>query len=153
MVSEVEHLPLVSDELFAAAQERFRRGRRTNGRHNRQASYPLSGMVRCASGHQPLAMYGRTRKQHTYMACDYGRSYGKVAAEQIDGHGQWLYLREDALVPLVENFFTERIFGPMRLDKLARQLAAQERSAAKRATPPSASCATRSLGSTSASPG
>jgi hypothetical protein len=40
-----------------------------------------------------------------------------VAAEQIDDHGQWLSLREDALLPLIEQFFAERIFGPMRLDK------------------------------------
>jgi site-specific DNA recombinase len=129
VVSEVEHLPLVSDELFARAQERFRQnGHRTNGRRNGQAAYLLTGMVRCASGHQPLAMYGRKRKQHTYLTCDYGRTYGKTAAEQIDGHGQCLSLREDALLPLVEKFFAQRIFGPMRLDKLERQLLAHLRS-------------------------
>ena len=85
-------------------------------------------MVRCASGHQPLAMYGRKRKQHTYLTCDYGRTYGKTAADQIDGHGQWLSLREDALLPLVETFFAQRIFGPMRLEKLERQLLAHQRS-------------------------
>jgi site-specific DNA recombinase len=90
-------------------------------------------MVRCAAGHQPLAMYGRKRKEHTYMTCDYGRTYGKVAAEQIEGHGQWLSVREDALVPLVESFFAERIFGPMRLEKLARQLQAHERESARQA--------------------
>ena len=89
-------------------------------------------MVRCASGHQPLAMYGRTRKEHTYMTCDYGRTYGKVAADQIEGHGQWLSVREDALLPLVERFFAERIFGPMRLDKLARQLRAHQKTAPSR---------------------
>ncbi|MEJ7718661.1 MAG: hypothetical protein WKF31_12115 [Thermoleophilaceae bacterium] len=52
-------------------------------------------MVRCCSGHQPLAMYGRRRKGHVYMTCDYGRTYGKVAADQIEGHGQWLSVRED----------------------------------------------------------
>jgi site-specific DNA recombinase len=116
VVSEIEHLPLVSDELFAKAQDRFKRRPRSNGRRGSRA-YLFTGMVRCASGHQPLAMYGRSRKQHTYMTCDYGRSYGKQAAERIDGHGQWLSLREDALLPLVERFFSERIFGPMRLDK------------------------------------
>lgn len=90
-------------------------------------TYLFSGMVRCASGHQPLAMYGRERKRHTYLCCDYGRAYGKTAAEQIDGHGQWLYLREDALLPLVEQFFAQRIFGPMRLQKLAGQLRTQQR--------------------------
>jgi hypothetical protein len=39
--------------------------------------------VRCCSGHRALAMYGRTRKGHVYMTCDYGRTYGKVAADQI----------------------------------------------------------------------
>jgi hypothetical protein len=54
--------------------------------------------------------------------------YGKTAAEQIDGHRQWLSLREDALLPLVETFFAQRIFGPMRLEKLERQLLAHQRS-------------------------
>jgi site-specific DNA recombinase len=132
VVSEVEHLPLVSDELFAQAQERFRQRPRSNGRAGSK-TYLFTGMVRCASGHQPLAMYGRTRKEHVYMTCDYGRSYGKVAADQIEGHGQWLSIREDALLPLIERFFCERIFGPMRLDKLARQLRAHQKAAAKTA--------------------
>lgn len=128
VIAEVEHEPLISDETFTAAQQRFaERGRRTNGRVNGQAHYLLTGMVKCASGHQPLSMYGRRRKAHTYMTCDYGRAYGKEAADQIDGHGQWLYLREDALLPLIEKFFAERIFGPMRLEKLERQLRAHHR--------------------------
>jgi Sec-independent protein translocase protein TatA len=45
-----------------------------------------------------------------------------------------LSIREDALVPLVERFFSERIFGPMRLDKLARQMRAHQKAAAKAAT-------------------
>jgi site-specific DNA recombinase len=36
-------------------------------------------------------------------------------------------VREDALLPLVERFFAERIFGPMRLDKLAKQLRSHQR--------------------------
>jgi DNA invertase Pin-like site-specific DNA recombinase len=124
VVSEVEHLPLVSDGLFAAAQERFRERSRRTGARNGQAGYLFTGMLRCSSGHQPLSMYGRKRKGHTYMTCDYGRTYGKVAADQIEGHGQWLSVREDVLLPLVEHFFAERIFGPMRLEKLSRQLRA-----------------------------
>jgi len=79
-------------------------------------------------------MYGRERKGHSYMCCDYGRSFGRTVAEQIEGHGQWLYLREDMLLPLVEQFFAQRIFGPMRLQKLARQLRAHERQSARNAT-------------------
>jgi site-specific DNA recombinase len=131
-VSEVEHLPLVSDELFQAAQERFKsRPRGQRGRQRRD--YLFTGMVRCSSGHQPLAMYGRERKDKRYYCCDYGRSYGDEAAAQIPEHGKWLYLREDALLPLVERFFAERIFGPMRLDKLERQLRAHGRQAKRKA--------------------
>ncbi len=130
IVSEVEHLPLVSDELFAEAQERFRQRSRPKGLPRAGGQpYLFSGMVKCASGHQPLAMHGKHRKDHTYMCCDYGRAYGHEAAEQIDGHGLWLYLREDHLLPLVEQFFAQRIFGPMRLEKLARQLRTQQRQA------------------------
>jgi site-specific DNA recombinase len=50
-----------------------------------------------------------------------------VAADQIEGHGKWLRLREDAVLPLVEKFFADRIFGPMRLDKLQRQLRTHNR--------------------------
>ena len=132
IVSEIEHPPLVSDELFAAAQERFRHRARPKGQPRPGGrEYLFAGMVKCASGHQPLSMYGRERKSHTYMCCDYGRAYGRVAAEQIDGHGQWLYVREDHLLPLVEEFFAQRIFGPMRLKKLAKQLSAHERDAKK----------------------
>ena len=152
VISEVEHLPLVSDELFARARERFRQnGRRTNGRRNGQAAFLFTGMARCASGHQPLAMGGRKRKQHTYLTCDYGRTYGKTAAEQIDGHGQWLSLREDALLPIVEKFFAQRIFGPMRLEKLERQLVAHQRSTRRGPTPFSGAYARASPTSTSAS--
>lgn len=35
------------------------------------------------------------------------------------------------LLPLVEKFFAERIFGPMRLDKLARQLRAHQKASRK----------------------
>jgi hypothetical protein len=128
-VAEVDHPALVGLETFAAAQEGFSRNARPKGLPRAGAEPRLfSGMVKCASGHAPLAMYGRERrkqaKTYAYMTCDYGRSYGREAAEQIDGHGQWLSIREDTLLPLVERFFQHRIFGPMRLQKLARQLEA-----------------------------
>lgn len=42
-------------------------------------------------------MYDRERKAHRYYCCDYARSYGEQAAEQIPEHGKWIYLREDRL--------------------------------------------------------
>jgi hypothetical protein len=65
------------------------------------------------------------------LTCDYGRTYGKVAADQIDGHGQWLSIREDTLLPLVEKFIADRIFGPMPLDKLEKQLRTHQKTAKK----------------------
>ena len=57
VMSEVEHLPLVSDVLFERAQEHFHeRSRRTGGR-NGQASYLFTGMV-AAPPHQRLAITG-----------------------------------------------------------------------------------------------
>ncbi len=126
------HLPLVSEEVFAAAQERFTT--RPRGQRGRQATdYLFAGMVKCASGHGPLAMYGRERKAHRYYCCDYARRYGDEAAEQIPEHGKWIYLREDRLLPLFERFFAERIFGPMRADKLERQLRSQSKRWKRRA--------------------
>jgi site-specific DNA recombinase len=126
-VSEPTHPALVSDEMFAAAHERFRHNPRSKGLPRAGGhTYLFTGMVKCTSGHAPLAMHGRQRvkgeKTYTYVTCDYGRTYGREAAEQIDGHGQWLSLREDVLLPLVKRFFQQRIFGPMRMQKLARQL-------------------------------
>ena len=131
-MSEVSHLPLVSDETFAAVQERF--STRPRGQRGRQrGDYPFAGMVKCCSGHGPLSMYGRERKEHRYYCCDYARSYGDEAAAQIPEHGKWIYLREDRLLPLVEKFFAERIFGPMRTDKLERQLRTQSKRSTRKA--------------------
>jgi hypothetical protein len=77
-VSEVEHLPLVSDELFARAQERFRQRPRSNGRRGSK-TYLFTGMVRCASGHQPT---GDVRPQPQ------GLSYVKDLCLERDSSGQ-----------------------------------------------------------------
>ena len=126
VVCEQAHTPLVSDETFHASQARFekRPGRQVASKSNR---YLFAGMVHCATGHQPLSMHGKARKGHHYYACSYGKDYGDVAAFETHAGQKWIYLREDALQPLVEKFFAERIFGPMRLDKLARQLKNHER--------------------------
>ena len=40
---------------------------------------------------------------------------------------EWVYVREDWLERLVLRFFEQRIFGPMRLERLAKQLRAHDR--------------------------
>lgn len=111
VISEVEHLPLVSDELFAEAQERFRHRSRPKG----LPRPPAAGDVRprAQATHLPvLRLWARLRQ-------DRRRTDRRPR--------QWLYLREDALLPLVEQFFAQRIFGPMRLQKLTKQLRAHQR--------------------------
>jgi site-specific DNA recombinase len=130
-VCEDAHEPIISDELFGAAQERIQRKRKSSSRpRGGRREHLLSGMVRCATGHPSLSAYGAIAKGHTYYRCSYGRDYGKVAAEAINGHGVTCNVREDALLPIIERFFADRLFGPMRLDLLREQLDLQERTSA-----------------------
>ncbi len=132
IVSEDAHPALISDETFRRSQERFQsrpRRQHTNGASNGNGhrAYLFAGMLYCAGGHQPLSMQGKTRKGHVYHVCGYGASYGDTAATEIHGGQKWVSLREDALLPLVEQFFAERVWGPMRLKKLAQQLRGYDR--------------------------
>jgi site-specific DNA recombinase len=70
---------------------------------------------------------GRARRGHRYYACAYATNYGETAAREAHGGQKWIYVREDWLERLVLRFFEQRIFGPMRLDKLAKQLRAHDR--------------------------
>ena len=133
-VCEDAHEPIISEELFAAAQERLKRKKKLYSQpRGGKREYLLSGMVRCATGHPSLSAYGVIVKDHTYYRCTYRENYGKVAAESIPGHGATCNLRADALLPAVESFFAERLFGPMRLDLLREQLDLQEQTSATQA--------------------
>lgn len=127
MIAEEAHLPLVSDEIFGAAQRRFEATVRSPKSARPRRTYLFSGMVRCCAGHQPLSMNGRARKGHRYYACAYVQNYGETAALEAHDGKKWVYVREDWLERLVLRFFEQRIFGPMRLDKLAKQLRAHDR--------------------------
>ena len=83
-------------------------------------------MVRCATGHPSLSAFGITVKGHVYYRCRYSGNYGQVAAKAIPGHGVTCNIREDTLLPYIERFFAERLFGAMRLDLLREQLDLQE---------------------------
>lgn len=60
----------------------------------------------------------------TPTSCSYGSAYGDSAEVEAHAGQKWIYLREDALLPVALRFFEQRIFGPMRLEKLAKQLRA-----------------------------
>jgi len=127
VIAEEAHLPLVSDAVFEAAQARFDRTVRSPNSASAKREYLFSGMVRCCAGHQPLSMQGKARKGHHYYACAYATSYGATAALEAHGGQKCISVREDWLERLVLRFFEQRIFGPMRLDKLAKQLRAHDR--------------------------
>jgi site-specific DNA recombinase len=127
VLSEVEHPALVSQDLWDAAQARFSASPQRRGGRKGQKRYLLSGLCKCASGHEPLAMFGSKTLDYVYMRCDYGRQYGRAAAAGIEGHGQWCSVREDTLMPLILDFFEQRVFGATRMDRLAKQIDAQPR--------------------------
>jgi site-specific DNA recombinase len=72
-------------------------------------------------------MFGCKTLDYVYMRCDYGRQYERAAAAGIEGHGQWCSVREDTPMPLILDFFEQRVFGAARMDKLANQIDAQPR--------------------------
>lgn len=133
IISPDTHAALISDETFKRSKERFKTRPRTQhtNRASKGSRYMLAGLVYCVSGHQPLAMQGKTRKGHVYHACGYSNSYGDTAATEIHVGQKWVSLREDTLLPLVEQFFKERVWGPLRLEKLARQLNSHDQANAK----------------------
>ncbi len=126
VVTEHTHLPLIDPETFSAAQDRLA-NRKRGPREATKRKYLLAGLVRCVSGHQPLSMHGKRRKGITYYACSYGADYGETAATEAHDGAKWIYMREDHLLDLVERFLAQRIFGPLRLERLQTQLAAEQR--------------------------
>ncbi len=127
VIFEDAHLPLVSDETYEAAQALFENRLRSANSSGTKRNYLFSGMVRCCAGHQPLSMQGKARKGHHYYSCAYNQNYGDTAAIEAHGGQKTVSVREDWLERLVLRFFEQRIFGPMRLEKLAKQLRAHER--------------------------
>ncbi len=122
--ADERHEALVTDDLFERVQTEMKH--RSNGHGSRrrrpqQRPFLLRGIVHCATGHNPLRMQGRARKEEpTYYTCGYRTSYGDRAAEAV-GHGKWQYVREDSLVRLIDSFFATRIFGADRLDHFRAQ--------------------------------
>ena len=128
VVTEDAHLPLVKDETFDAVQVWFSGKVRSPNSADPKRTYLFSGMVRCSAGHQPLSMNGKSRKDHRYYACGYAASYGDTAAREAHDGQKFPSIREDRLEQAVLSFFEQRIFGPLRLDKLSKQLPAESRS-------------------------
>ena len=127
MVAEEAHLPLVSDEVYEAAQARFEKTVRAQASPGPSASTCSREWSAAAPGTSRSSMRGKARKGHHYYACSYATTYGDTAALEAHGGQKTISVREDWLERLVLRFFEQRIFGPMRLDKLAKQLKAHNR--------------------------
>jgi site-specific DNA recombinase len=127
VVSEEGHLPIVSDAMFESAQERFSQKVRGEGSSQAKRTYVLSGMVKCCAGHSPRSMQGKARKGHHYYSCSYADDYGETAAIEEHAGQKSISAREDRLLRLVISFFDQRIFGPMRIERLEKQLRASAR--------------------------
>jgi hypothetical protein len=67
-------------------------------------------------------MHGKERKGITYYACSYRISYGDKAAEALD-HGKWQYVREDALLAIIDGFFEQQVLGEQRIARFLEQRA------------------------------
>jgi hypothetical protein len=130
------HEAIVPDDWFHQAQEQLTKRPKTEGsrrRSTQRRTYALRGIVNCATGHNPLRMHGKSAKGITYYACCYRIAYGDKAAQAL-GHGKWQYIREDALLPVIDRFFATNIFGAQRIHHLRSQRADLGRSLATKDT-------------------
>ena len=84
-------------------------------------SYPLRSYVICDLCDR--RMFGKTRHQHAYYACQPNPHHHDGRAGWYPAHPASLWVREDTLLDLVHDFFAERILGPGRHDLLRTQLA------------------------------
>jgi post-segregation antitoxin (ccd killing protein) len=88
----------------------------------------LSGWSAAARGTARSRWRAKRRKGHVYYVCEYATRYGDEAGLQAHDGQKFVSAREDRLVRLVLRFFEQRVFGPLRLERLEKQLRAQARS-------------------------
>jgi hypothetical protein len=128
---EPTHPPIVSRELFAAAQQVAprRRGSRSGAGLNRhpqtRRSYPLRSLVTCElCGRRMRGKLRRNaRRDYLYYACEPPRSIGRqVAAQRQPEHPASVLVRGDVLLGGVLEFFARRLFSPQRRALLAQDL-------------------------------
>jgi site-specific DNA recombinase len=123
--SQERHEAIVPDDWFERAAAELNKRSQSEGARRRSPQrrfYQLRGIVHCGTGHNPLRMHGKERKGITYYACSYRISYGDKAAEAL-GHGKWQYVREDALLAVIDGFFEQHVFGQQRIARFLEQRA------------------------------
>jgi hypothetical protein len=76
---------------------------------------------------RPRIRATRQQLRRSWSACGYAADYGETAAIEEHAGQKWISAREDRLLRLVMGFFEERIFGPLRIERLEMQLRANAR--------------------------
>jgi site-specific DNA recombinase len=118
---EPTHEPLVTREMFIAAQqvaaqrERSRSGAGPNARHPAtKRTYSLRSYVLCGACQR--RMFGKSRRDTQYYACQPAKGYVPP------GHDRSVWVRENHLLDAVLGFFSTRIFHPSRAARLQAAL-------------------------------
>jgi hypothetical protein len=123
---EPVHEPLIPKWLYdeLAARRHAHRGSRDgtdpNSHPSTQRTYLLRGRVRCACGRRMLGHHHANG--YAYYRC-YPAGNNRGRPDKHAGHPKTIYLREDALLDAITEFYTERLFGPDRAALLAADIA------------------------------
>jgi hypothetical protein len=116
----------MSAEVFQRSQERFHSRPRRQGSNGNGRTYLFAGMVHCATGHQPLSMQGKARKATTTTPAATGPTTATRPPSRCTPTRSGSTSARTRSCRSWRSF-DERIFGPLRLEKLARQLKAHGR--------------------------
>lgn len=120
--SRPTHEPLVTKELFQAVTEQrrsrqeSRSGNGTNSRTQTKRSYPLRSYVLCSLCDR--RMYGKPRDRTTYYVCRPDQRQHADRRDWYHDHPKGVFVREDDLLSLTCDFFTNHVLGPRREEAL-----------------------------------
>jgi len=119
------HEPLVTKEMYDAVapvakrREASRSGSGMNSHPATKRTYPLRSYIQCdIAGHR---LWGKERKNHVYYVCERDRRQ-HLTEEWFRHHPPSIWLRGDTVEECLQQFFSERVFGPHRRELLEAEL-------------------------------
>ncbi|GAB3682299.1 hypothetical protein GCM10027589_52200 [Actinocorallia lasiicapitis] len=113
--SRPTHEPLVTKELFASVTPigKYTRGVRSGSAANPHPqtvrTYALRSYVVCDLCDR--RMYGKHRRNSAYFVCEVDMRHHSQRRAWYEEHSKSLWIREDDLLTLVHEFFTDRVLG------------------------------------------
>ncbi|MGA5304618.1 recombinase family protein [Nucisporomicrobium flavum] len=114
------HEPLVTRDIFEAASTvaRFRQGSRSEPTRSPSAhrTYLLRSYLRHTLCDR--RMWGHSVRHYTYYRCSPNPRHD-AHHPWFDTHPPHVTIREDRIIPVLDQFFEQRIFGKQRADLLA----------------------------------